>query len=126
MRKLILRRSDVNDHGSSCHPTSTRGIQSSGTSGSRIWTCRKDTSSLIGVKGFGRPKELIHWTREEDFQQWSKKTEAFFAGVIKESEMLLEWTAEQATEITTTAIDLEFLATDTNEDKGVQNLGSVL
>ena len=42
--------------------------------------------------------------REEDFQQWSKKTEAFFAGVVKESEMMLEWAAEQPTEITTTAI----------------------
>ena len=35
-----------------------------------------------------------------NFQQWSKKTEAFFAGVIKESEMMLEWAAEQPTEIT--------------------------
>ena len=60
--------------------------------------------------------------REEDFQQLSKKTEAFFAGVIKEFEMMLEWAAEQTTEITTTAIDLEFLPTDTNEDRGVQNL----
>ena len=58
--------------------------------------------------------------------QWSKKTEAFFAGVIKESEMMLEWAAEQPTEITTTAIDLEFLPTDTNEDRGVQNLKFVL
>ena len=59
-------------------------------------------------------------------QQWSKKTEAFFAGVIKESEMMLEWAAEQPTEIRTTAIDLEFLPTDTNEDRGVQNLEFVL
>ena len=85
---------------------------------------RKDTPSLIDVKGLGRPKEFIG--REEDFQQWSKKTKAFFAGVIKESEMMLEWAAEQPTEITTTAIDLEFLPTDTNEDRGVQNLGFVL
>ena len=42
---------------------------------------RKDTPSLIDVKGFGRPKEFTG--REEDFQQCSKKTEAFFAGVIK-------------------------------------------
>ena len=63
---------------------------------------------------------------EEDFQQWLKKTEAFFAGVIKESEMMLEWAAEQPTEITTAAIDLEFLPTDTNEDRGVQNLEFVL
>ena len=50
---------------------------------------RKDTPSLIDVKGkLGRPKEFTG--REEDFQQWSKKTEAYFAGVIKESEMMLE------------------------------------
>ena len=75
---------------------------------------------LIDVKGLGRPKESCG--KKEDFQQWSKKTEAFFAGVIKESEMMLEWAAEQPTDITTTAIDLEFLPTDTNEDGGVQNL----
>ena len=40
--------------------------------------------------------------------------------------MMLEWAAEQATEITTTAIDLEFLPTDTNVDRGVQNLEFVL
>ena len=78
---------------------------------------RKDTPSLIDVKGTGR---------EEDFQHWSKKTEALFAGVIKESAMMLEWAAEQATEITTTAIDLEVLPTDTNGDRGVQNLEFVL
>ena len=38
--------------------------------------------------------------------------------VTKESEMMLEWAAEQATEITTTATDLEFLPTHTNEDRG--------
>ena len=76
------------------------------------------------MKGLGRPKGFTG--REEDFQQWSKKTEAFFAGVIKESEMMLGWAAEQRTEITTTAIDLEFLPTDTNEDSGVQNLELVL
>ena len=85
---------------------------------------RKDTSSLIDVKGLGRPKEFSG--REQDFQQWSKKTEAFFAGVIKESGMVLEWAAQQATENTTTAIDLEFLPTDTNEDRGVQKLEFVL
>ena len=67
---------------------------------------RKDTPSLIDVKGLGRPKEFS--AREEDFQKWSKKTEAFFAGVIMESEMMLEWTAEQPKESTMTAIDLEF------------------
>ena len=39
---------------------------------------------------------------------------------------MLEWAAEQTTEITTTAIDVEFLPTDTNEDRGVQNLVFVL
>ena len=40
---------------------------------------------------------------------------------------MLEWAAEQPTEITTTAIDVEFLPTDTNnEDRGVQNLEFVL
>ena len=85
---------------------------------------RKDTPSVIDVKGIGRPKEFTG--REEDFQQWSKKTEAFFAGVIKESEMMLVWAAERPTEIKTTATDLEFLPTDTNEDRGVQNLEFVL
>ena len=39
---------------------------------------------------------------------------------------MLEWAAEQPTEITTTATDLEFLPTDTNVDRGVQNLEFVL
>ena len=59
-------------------------------------------------------------------QQWSKKTEAFVAGMIKESGIMLEWAAEPAPEITTTAIDPEFLPTDTNKDRGVQNLEFVL
>ena len=84
---------------------------------------RKDTPSLIDMKGLARVKAFTG--RGEDFQQWSK-TEAFFAVVIKESEMMLEWAAEQATEITTTAIDLEFLPTDTNEDRGLQNQEFVL
>ena len=41
---------------------------------------RKDTPSLIDVKGLGRPKEFSG--EEEVNKQWSKKTEAFFAGVI--------------------------------------------
>ena len=85
---------------------------------------RNDTTSLIGVKGLGRPKEFSG--KAEDFQQWSKKTEALFAGVIEESEMMLEWASDQPMEITTTAIDLEFLPTDTNEERGVQNLEFVL
>ena len=45
-------------------------------------------------------------------QHWWKRTEAFFAGVINESEMTLEWAVEQRT--------------DTNEDREVQNLEFVL
>ena len=40
--------------------------------------------------------------------------------------MMLEWAAEQPTEITTTAIDLEFLPSETNVDRGVHNLEFVL
>ena len=85
---------------------------------------RKDTPRLIDVKGLGRPMEFSG--KEEDFPLWPKKTEAFFAGVIKESEMMLEWAAEQATETTTTGIDLEFLPTDADVERGVQNLEFVL
>ena len=35
---------------------------------------------------------------------------------------MLGWAAEQATEITMRTLDLEFLPTDTNEDRRVQNL----
>ena len=68
---------------------------------------RKDTPSFIDVNGLGRPKEFSG--KEKDFQQWAKKTEAFFAGVIKESEVMLEWAAEQTTEIATDLINCEFL-----------------
>ena len=68
--------------------------------------------AIINVKGLGRPKEFTG--REEDFQQWSKKTEAFCAGVIMESEMMLEWAAGQTTEISTELIYREFLPTSTN------------
>ena len=40
-----------------------------------------------------------------------------FSGVILESEMMLEWAAEQPTETKPRAIDLEFLPTDTNVDR---------
>ena len=47
---------------------------------------RKGTASLIDVKGLNK----------EDLQQWTKKTEAFFVGAIKESEITLGWwSAEQ-------------------------------
>ena len=73
------------------------------------------------MNGLGRRKQFSG--TDEDFQQWSKKTEAFFvAGVIKESEMILECTAEQTTEISTELIDREFHPTATNWERGVQNL----
>ena len=81
---------------------------------------RKDTPSLVDVNGLGRPKKFSG--KEEDFQQWSKKTEALFAGVIKESETMLEWAAEQTTEITTELLDREVLLSATNQERGVQNL----
>ena len=125
---LIVRRSDVDDDGASCYTASTRVIHAESSSCRKIWTCRgsssdqhataqvrRETPSLIDVEGLGRPKEVSG--KEEDFQQWSKETEAFFAGVIKESEMMLGLAGEQATEITTTAIDLEFLLTDANVDR---------
>ena len=74
-----------------------------------------DTPSLIDVERLGRPKELSG--KEEDLPRWSKWMEALFAGVIKESEMMLEWFAEQATEISTELIDLEFLPTETNVER---------
>ena len=85
---------------------------------------QKDTPNLTDVKGLGRPTEFSG--KVEDCQQWSRKTEDFFAGVIKEFEMMLEWAAEQGTEITRDAIDLEFLPTNSNVEPCVQNLEFVL
>ena len=52
--------------------------------------------------------------------------EAFFAGVIKVLEMMVEWSAEYVTEITTELSDLEFLPTSTSVERGVRNLEFVL
>ena len=82
---------------------------------------QKDTPSLIDVKGLGRPKELSG--KEEDLQQWSKKIEAFFDGVLKESVMMLEWAAEQGSEITWEAVDLAFLPTVPNVETRCAALG---
>ena len=73
----------------------------------------EDAPSPTDVNHRGSPKEFSG--KEEDFQQWARKAEAFFAEVIKESEMMVEWASDQPMEITTTAIDLEFLPTDSNE-----------
>ena len=75
------------------------------------------------MKDLGRPKEFTG--KDEDFQKWSKNTETFFAGAIK-SEMILEWSAEQVTEVTQELIDLDFWPTSTNEEKGLSNLDYVL
>ena len=55
-----------------------------------------------------------------------EKDRGIFCWCDQGVEMMLEWAAEQPTEITTTAMDLEFLPTDTNEDRGVQNLEFVV
>ena len=60
---------------------------------------RQDTPRHIEATGLSLPKEFSG--KEQDFQQWSKKTEPFFAGVIKESEIVWDWSAEQTTEIST-------------------------
>ena len=54
---------------------------------------QKDARTFIEVKGAGRLKKFTG--KEEDVQQWSKKTEAFSAGVVKESETMLERSTEQ-------------------------------
>ena len=137
-RNFVLRRSDDYGDGTSCGSVEARTTRSESSRCFIIWTRRCSTSdqqsrdsssserlpSLIDVKGHGRPKEVSG--TEEDSQQWSKTTEACVAGVIKESEMILEWAAEQPTEISTTAIVLEFLPTDTNAGRGVQNMECVL
>ena len=76
------------------------------------------------MQGLGRPQESSG--KGEDFQQWSKDTESFFAGVIKESEMMFEWAAEKTTEITTVFINRESLPIMTNQERGVQKLEFIL
>ena len=55
------------------------------------------------MSGLGRPKEFSG--EEKDSQ------------VIKESEMMLEWAAEDTREITTELINREFLLTATNQER---------
>ena len=45
---------------------------------SRKLKFKKETASLIDVKSLGRPMEFTG--KEEKFLQWSRKTEASFAG----------------------------------------------
>ena len=58
---------------------------------------RKDTPSLIDVKCLGLPKDF---SGRGGFSTVVEEDEGIVLGVIKESEMMLEWAAEQATEIT--------------------------
>ena len=81
---------------------------------------RKDTPSPIDVKGLGRPKEFSG--REEDFQQWSKKMEAFFAGMIKESEMCWSGLLNRRRKSRQNSSTVSFLQTATNQERRVQNL----
>ena len=84
----------------------------------------EDAPSTIEVNSRDRLKEFSG--RGEDFQQWARTTETFFAGVIKESEMMLEWASDKTMEITKTAIDLELLPTDSNDCRDVRNLEFIL
>ena len=70
------------------------------------------------------PKEFT--SKEEDFQPWLKKTEAFFVSAIKESEIMLEWSAEQVTETTMEHEESELTPTTTNAKRCVPNVKCVL
>ena len=67
----------------------------------------EDAPSTIDVNSGDRLKEFSG--KEEDFQQWART-------MIKESEMMLEWTSDQRMEITMTA----------NDGRGVRNLKFIL
>ena len=82
---------------------------------------RKGTSSLVDVKGLGRPP-----AKTKILSSVRRRRGAFFAGVIKKSEMMQEWSAEQVTKITQELINLEFLPTVTNVDRGELNQEFVL
>ena len=75
------------------------------------------------MKGTGLPKKFAG--KEDDFR-WSKKTEAFFVGAIKESVIMLEWSAEQATETTMEHVELEFTPSSTNVERCVPCLEFML
>ena len=120
LRNLIRTSTDVDDDGASGDSASARAISLRAQVAAQVQIAAavqatilpqpkfgKYVPSPIQVNGLGRPKESGKEEdfqlsgKEEDFQRWSKKTEAFFAGVIKESETMLEWAAEQTTHITT-------------------------
>ena len=82
----------------------------------------RDAPSLINAKDLGRPGIL--WQGRG--QHWSKETKALFAGVTKESEVMLEWAAEQTTEISTELIDREFRSNATDQEREARNLELIL
>ena len=84
----------------------------------------EDIANPIDVNIQGCPNQFSG--KGEDFQQCSRELQTFLAGEIKESEMMLEWAADQMREITTNAIDLKFMPTDTNKGRRVRNLEFVL
>ena len=94
-----------------------------------LFSLRAQVTAQSGLAGAVQARLLTTTQVRKDAPsliEWSKKTEAFFAGVIKKFEMMLEWAAEQTTEITTELIDREFLLTATNQERGLQNLEFVL
>ena len=108
----------VDDDGASCFATSTRTIFSQSSSCRRIWTCRgsardhqsRDSSSSerhSESHQCERPwsSEGILWQRGGFPNSGRRRRGHSFAGVTKESEMMLEWGAEQATEITRVLAD---------------------
>ena len=60
------------------------------------------------VKGLGRPKEFMD--REEGCQLCSMNVGVFFAGVIRESEIMSEWSDDEVIDMTMEAVDLEVRA----------------
>ena len=72
-----------------------------------------------------RQAEGVHWQGGR-FSPVLKKTEAFFAGAIKESEIMLVWSAEHVTETTVEHVELELTPTTTNVERCVPNVEFVL
>ena len=91
---------------------------------SKLWSTTQAHKDAPILNSRGRPKEFSG--KEEAFQKWSREIKAFFAGLNKESEMMLEWSSVQTMEISTEFIDREFLPIMTNQERAIQNLEFVL
>ena len=84
--------------------TSARGfhVESSSSFINQVLLMQYVPSTISRQLEFGktiRVSSMKESVCRQDFQQWSQKAEAFLARVIKESEMMLERLAEQATDI---------------------------